>query len=209
MGNIQSQIEERWNWITHGVGFILSIIGFFILLNSNSNKTLYSTFVIIIYTSSLLILYFASTAYHYTSDATLKRKFRVLDHISIYLLISGTYSPVTLISLIDSKGISLFIIVWSLAVIGTILKIFFTGRFDVLSVILYLIMGWLIVLDIDTLSNVVGDEGITYLMLGGAAYTIGIVFYALKQIPFGHVIWHLFVLAGSIFHYMFILRYVI
>ncbi|WP_282090274.1 PAQR family membrane homeostasis protein TrhA [Aquimarina algiphila] len=209
MRNIQSQIEERWNWITHGVGFILSIIGFFILLNSNSNKTLYSTFVIIIYTSSLLILYFASTAYHYTSDATLKRKFRVLDHISIYLLISGTYSPVTLISLIDSKGISLFIIVWSLAVIGTILKIFFTGRFDVLSVILYLIMGWLIVLDIDTLSNVVGDEGITYLMLGGAAYTIGIVFYALKQIPFGHVIWHLFVLAGSIFHYMFILRYVI
>ncbi|WP_271784401.1 PAQR family membrane homeostasis protein TrhA [Aquimarina algiphila] len=206
---IQSQIEERWNWITHGVGFILSIIGFFILLNSNSNKTLYSTFVIIIYTSSLLILYFASTAYHYTSDATLKRKFRVLDHISIYLLISGTYSPVTLISLIDSKGISLFIIVWSLAVIGTILKIFFTGRFDVLSVILYLIMGWLIILDIDTLSNVVGDEGITYLMLGGAAYTIGIVFYALKQIPFGHVIWHLFVLAGSIFHYMFILRYVI
>ncbi|WP_282081393.1 PAQR family membrane homeostasis protein TrhA [Aquimarina algiphila] len=209
MRNIQSQIEERWNWITHGVGFILSIIGFFILLNSNSNKTLYSTFVIIIYTSSLLILYFASTAYHYTSDATLKRKFRVLDHISIYLLISGTYSPVTLISLIDSKGISLFIIVWSLAVIGTILKIFFTGRFDVLSVILYLIMGWLIILDIDTLSNVVGDEGITYLMLGGAAYTIGIVFYALKQIPFGHVIWHLFVLAGSIFHYMFILRYVI
>ncbi|TSE08560.1 PAQR family membrane homeostasis protein TrhA [Aquimarina algiphila] len=209
MRNIQSQIEERWNWITHGVGFILSIIGFFILLNSNSNKTLYSTFVIIIYTSSLLILYFASTAYHYTSDATLKRKFRVLDHISIYLLISGTYSPVTLISLIDSKGISLFIIVWSLAVIGTILKIFSTGRFDVLSVILYLIMGWLIVLDIDTLSNVVGDEGITYLMLGGAAYTIGIVFYALKQIPFGHVIWHLFVLAGSIFHYMFILRYVI
>ncbi|WP_271768186.1 PAQR family membrane homeostasis protein TrhA [Aquimarina algiphila] len=206
---IQSQIEERWNWITHGVGFILSIISFFILLNSNSNKTLYSTFVIIIYTSSLLILYFASTAYHYTSDTTLKRKFRVLDHISIYLLISGTYSPVTLISLIDSKGISLFIIVWSLAVIGTILKIFFTGRFDVLSVILYLIMGWLIILDIDTLSNVVGDEGITYLMLGGAAYTIGIVFYALKQIPFGHVIWHLFVLAGSIFHYMFILRYVI
>ncbi len=206
---IQSHIEERWNWITHGFGFLLSIPGFFILLISDSNKTQYSGFSIILYTSSLLILYFASTAYHYSSQIELKKRFRIMDHVSIYLLIAGTYSPVTLIALIDSKGILLFTLVWSFAILGSVLKLFYTGRFEVLSIVLYLVMGWLIVLDINKLTSTVNSKGINYLMLGGLAYTVGIIFYALKKVPFSHVIWHLFVLAGSICHYLFIYKYII
>ncbi|WP_378175898.1 hemolysin III family protein [Aquimarina sp. SS2-1] len=206
---IQTSIEERWNWLTHGFGFILSLIGLFWLLFHNNYKTSFSTFAIVLYAVSLLILYFASSAYHYTNDILLKKRFRVMDHISIYLLIAGTYTPVTLIGLIDSKGWLLFILVWSLGVFGSILKIFFTGRFEIISVILYLIMGWLIVLDISALTDVVGENGIIYLMLGGLAYTLGIIFYAFNKLNFNHVIWHLFVLAGSVFHYIFILKYII
>ncbi len=206
---IQTPIEERWNWLTHGLGFISSFIGLFVLLTNDSQLTRYSTFTIVLYSLSLMILYFASTAYHYTSNEKLKRRFRILDHISIYLLIAGTYSPVTLITLLSGKGWLLFILVWSIAGIGTILKLFFTGRFEILSLILYVVMGWLIVLDIANLMDKVGQEGITFLILGGAAYTFGIVFYAMRRLKFNHVIWHLFVLAGSVFHYIFILKFVI
>ncbi len=206
---IQTPTEERWNYLTHGLGFILSFIGMFFLLTNDSQLTRYSTFTIVLYSLSLMILYFASTAYHYTSNEKLKRRFRIMDHISIYLLIAGTYSPVTLITLLSGKGSLLFILVWAIAVIGTILKLFFTGRFEIMSLVLYLVMGWLIVLDIANLMDKVGQEGITFLLLGGAAYTFGIVFYAMKRLKFHHVIWHLFVLAGSIFHYIFTLKFVI
>ncbi|WP_109301307.1 hemolysin III family protein [Aquimarina sp. AU474] len=205
----QSPIEERWNWITHGFGFILSIVGLFLLIIYNSNKTSYGIIGILLYSGSLLFLYFASTAYHYSSNVSLKRKFRIMDHIGIYLLIAGTYAPVTLITLIHSKGVLLFILVWSFALIGSVLKLFFTGKFEIVSIILYLLMGWLIMLDIQTLSDIVGSAAINYLMLGGGAYTVGIIFYALKRMPFAHVIWHLFVLAGSIFHFLFILKFII
>lgn len=207
--NIQAPIEERWNWITHGLGFILSIIGLFLLINNDSHQTEFSTVSVVLYGFSMITLYFASTSYHYTSNIELKRKFRILDHIGIYLLIAGTYSPVTLITLVDSKGLLLFVLVWSLAIIGSILKLFFTGRFQFFSIILYLVMGWLIMLDIDVLSDKIGEAGINYLMYGGLAYTIGIIFYALKKIPFTHVIWHVFVLAGSLFHFLLILNYII
>ncbi len=206
---MQSPIEERWNWLTHGLGLILSIVGFFLLIFYNTHKTVYSTFSIILYSISLLVLYFASTAYHYTSNAELKKKFRIMDHIGIYLLIAGTYAPVTLVTLFASKGKLLFFLVWGFALFGSIMKLFFTGRFQFLSVLLYLIMGWLIMLDIDYLTKVVEEEGMMYLMLGGAAYTFGIVFYALKKVSFSHVIWHLFVLAGSIFHFLFIFYFII
>lgn len=132
-----------------------------------------------------------------------------MDHIGIYLLIAGTYAPVTLVTLLASKGKLLFFLVWGFALFGSIMKLFFTGRFQFLSVLLYLIMGWLIMLDIDYLTKVVGEEGMMYLMLGGAAYTFGIVFYALKKVSFSHVIWHLFVLAGSIFHFLFVFYFII
>lgn len=206
---IQSPVEERWNWLTHGMGFILFFVGFFVLLANDHHITSYSTIAITIYSFSLLLLYFASTAYHYTENQLLKKRFRVLDHISIYFLIAGTYTPVTLISLIGSKGWLLFSLVWSITILGTILKLFFTGRFEVFSLVLYLVMGWLIMLDINYLSDQVGDKGMMLLMLGGAAYTLGIVFYVMRKLKFHHVIWHIFVLAGSVFHYLFILLTVI
>ncbi|WP_405206060.1 hemolysin III family protein [Aquimarina sp. LLG6339-5] len=206
---IQSATEERWNWLTHAVGFIFSFSGMILLLFNNTYKTSYSTFSVLIYSIALMILYFSSSAYHYTNDIILKNRFRVLDHISIYLLIAGTYTPITLIALLNSKGLLLFTLVWSLAGFGAILKLFFTGRFEIISVMLYLVMGWLIVFDISTLTNIVGSTGIAYLIYGGLAYTVGIFFYAFKKLYFNHVIWHLFVLAGSVFHYIFILRYVI
>ncbi len=206
---IQSPIEERWNWLTHGFGFVLSIFGLYALMVNVPKQSRYGLLSLLLYGISLLILYFASTAYHFSQDPVIKRKFRILDHISIYLLIAGTYSPVTLIALLDSKGWFLFVLVWGIAIIGTILKLFFTGRFEIVSVVLYIIMGWLIVMDMKALTTKVGSEGIMYLTLGGLFYTVGIIFYAMKKLPFSHVIWHLFVLGGSIFHFLFVLKYII
>ncbi|MBP2832817.1 hemolysin III family protein [Aquimarina sp. U1-2] len=205
----QTPIEERWNWITHGLGLVLSIIGLFILLSKNSQLTQYSTLSIYMYSFSLMMLYFASTAYHYISNVKLKRKFRIWDHISIYFLIAGTYTPVSLVTLIHGKGWLLFFTVWAIAGIGTLLKLFFTGKYEFISLLLYVLMGWLIVLDLHNLKDKVGSEGTLMLLYGGAAYTFGILFYVMKRLKFHHAIWHVFVLAGSIFHYVFILNYVI
>ncbi len=204
-----SAVEEKWNWITHAIGIVLSIIGGWILIIENTQKTQYSSVAILIYSVSLFILYLASTLYHYYDNLEVKKKLRIFDHVSIYILIAGTYTPVSLISLLSSKGCLLFIIVWSITFAGTILKLFFTGKFETVSLILYLVMGWLIMIDIDSLINVVGNDGILHLILGGAAYTSGIIFYVFKKLKFNHVIWHVFVLAGSFFHYIFILKYVI
>lgn len=202
-------IDEKWNTITHGIGFLLSVFGFVYILFLIRDKELLTSISLIVYTLSISTLYLASTLYHYAIDEKKKSFYRKLDHISIYLLIAGTYTPVTLIALINSKGILLFTIVWSLAIIGTVLKIFFTGKFEVISVMLYLLMGWAVVIDFESLKQSVSNGGLNYLFYGGAAYTLGIVFYAIEKIPFNHVIWHLFVLAGSIFHYYFIIKYIV
>jgi len=200
----QSEKEEFYNWITHGIGFALSLLGFVLLIIFEQQKSIWGLLGISLYGISLVLLYFASTIYHYERKGKRKNRYRILDHISIYVLIAGTYSPLVLITLEDSLGWLLFWIVWGIALIGTILKIFFTGKFEVLSVILYLIMGWLIVLDINTLIKTIDFTGLLLLFLGGLSYTIGIFFYLRHKVPFNHFIWHLFVLAGSIFHYLFI-----
>jgi len=201
--------EEFWNTITHSFGFVLSLLGFILLLiyvDKNSPQAIFGT---ILYGSSLGILYLVSSLYHYSKNEKRKRILQTLDHISIYLLIAGTYSPVVLITLPQSNGWILFWIVWTIAALGTILKIFYTGRFEVLSLLLYLIMGWLIIFDFDALQQNVDQTGIILLILGGVAYTVGIVFYVLQKMKYNHVIWHLFVLAGSIFHFLFIFLKVI
>ncbi|GAA0724253.1 hemolysin III family protein [Aquimarina litoralis] len=205
----QSDLEERWNWLSHGLGFIMAILGLFVLIYYDNSKTQFSRFSIYLYGISLIVLYFSSALYHYITDLNLKNKLRVMDHIGIYLLIAGTYTPVTLIALISSKGWLLFILVWSLAVLGSILKLFFTGKYEVVSVLLYLLMGWLIVIDFSQLTEIVGKNGVMYLIYGGLAYTVGIIFYAVKKLNYNHVIWHFFVLAGSVFHFMFIWKFVI
>ena len=200
----QTHKEEVLNAITHGIGFLLSLVGFALLLAFHTYDTTRGLVAVILYGVSLSMLYFVSSMYHYEKNDSRKRLFRKLDHISIYVLIAGTYSPVVLIVLEDSLGWTLFWLVWSIAIVGTILKVFFTGRFETISLILYLFMGWLIVFDLQALLEKVDTVGVLLLAGGGAAYTIGIIFYVLDRLKYGHVIWHLFVLLGSFLHYLFV-----
>ena len=206
---IQSPFEERLNAITHAIGAFFGIVALVLLIVYNTQKSDWSLFSVIVYGISIIILFTASTFYHAVKGEKRKHYFRIVDHISIYFLIAGTYTPVCLISLEQSLGWTLFFVVWGIAVFGVILKLFFTGRFEIFSTLLYLVMGWLIVFDFPNLSDTVGDGGVLFLFAGGLAYTVGIVFYAIHKIPFNHVIWHLFVLAGAICHFFMIFLYVI
>lgn len=206
---IQSPFEERLNAITHAIGALFGIVALVLLIVYNTQKSDWSLFSVIVYGISIIILFTASTFYHAVKGEKRKHYFRIVDHISIYFLIAGTYTPVCLISLEQSLGWTLFFVVWGIAVFGVILKLFFTGRFEIFSTLLYLVMGWLIVFDFPNLSDTVGDGGVLFLFAGGLAYTVGIVFYAIHKIPFNHVIWHLFVLAGAICHFFMIFLYVI
>lgn len=206
---LQTRREEQLNAATHGLGALLGVAGFILLLIFNTNKTTYSLFSVIVYGLSIIILFSASTLYHSVKSETKKHYFRIIDHISIYLLIAGTYTPVLLITLEQSKGWTLFWVVWGIALFGVILKLFFTGKFEIFSTSLYLFMGWLIAFDFGALLNLMPANGVIFLIVGGLAYTVGIVFYAIQRIPFNHVIWHLFVLAGAIFHYFMIFFFVI
>lgn len=206
---IQTHFEEKLNAFSHGFGILFGILGLIALLLNNSNKTEWSLLSILVYGFSFIILFTASTLYHAVSHEKQKRRFRILDHISIYFLIAGTYTPVCLITLENSLGWELFFTVWGIAAFGVVLKLFFTGRFEIFSTLLYLVMGWLIVFDFSNLSNAIGSNGILLLFAGGLAYTLGIVFYAIQSIKYNHVIWHFFVLAGAIFHFFMILWHVI
>ncbi|WP_297702676.1 hemolysin III family protein [uncultured Eudoraea sp.] len=196
--------EEKLNAISHAIGIMLGILGFYLLLKFNANRTEYATISVIIYSTSIILLFSASTLYHYISTQSVKMKLRVLDHICIYYLIAGTYTPVALITLEEGNGWLIFYTVWGIALGGTILKLFFTGKFEIFSLLLYLFMGWLIVFDLQNLLSNTSKTGLYLLMLGGAFYTIGIFFYAFKRIPHNHLIWHFLVLAGAISHWLYI-----
>ncbi len=205
----QVAYEEKLNAFTHAIGALFGIVALVFLIVFNSNKTPWSLFSVIIYGISIIVLFTASTLYHSVKNEQKKHYFRIVDHISIYLLIAGTYTPILLITLVESNGWTLFWIVWGIAVFGVVLKLFFTGHFELFSTLLYLVMGWLIVFDFSNLSENIGSNGILFLFAGGLSYTVGIIFYAIQKIPFNHVIWHLFVLAGAIFHFFMIFFYVI
>lgn len=205
----QTKFEEQLNALSHGFGALLGILGLVLLIVNNTNKTEWSLFSVIVYGLSIIILFTASTLYHAMKGEKRKHYFRIVDHISIYFLIAGTYTPVLLITLEQSLGWPLFWTVWGIAAFGVILKLFFTGRFEIFSTSLYLIMGWLIVFDYTNLSEAIGSDGILWLFAGGLFYTVGIIFYAFQRIPYNHVIWHFFVLAGAISHFFMIFYYVI
>lgn len=206
---IQTKQEEFYNALTHGIGAVLGILGLILLLVSNINKTSWSTFSVVVYGLSIIILFTASTLYHSVNNKQQKHYFRIIDHICIYLLIAGTYTPICLILLHESLGWTLFYAVWGIAVFGTVLKLFFTGRFNVFSTLLYLAMGWLIVFDYSNTTALLGTNGVQLLLSGSVFYTVGIVFYAIEKIPYNHVIWHLFVLAGAICHFLMIFWHVV
>ena len=185
---------------------MLAAIGGILLFENDLGAIPFMKGGITVYVVSLLLLFTASTIYHAVENPKLKKKLRILDHISIYYLIAGTYTPVCLSILLPSKGWLLFYLVWGIALFGTVLKIFFTGRFEVFSLVLYGVMGWLIVIDLPYLLEHMSSSGLLYLAAGGAFYTIGILFYAVKKIPYNHLIWHFFVLGGAIAHWFLVLK---
>tara|TARA_B110000503_G_scaffold15854_1_gene22396 strand:- start:1887 stop:2510 length:624 start_codon:yes stop_codon:yes gene_type:complete len=205
----ETKEEEFWNTLTHFIGLILSIVGLPILLFYNQNLTDYSFESILFFEFGMICLYTASTLYHYTTDINLKRKFRIFDHVSIFYLIAGSYGPICLITLYNDSGIQIFSGVLIIALIGTLFKLFFTGRFEKLSLALYLAMGWLVILDFNSVLNSLDLNAIFLLVLSGLFYSFGIIFYRLDKMKYSHAIWHLFVLGGTTTHYFLVLFYII
>ncbi|WP_194852014.1 PAQR family membrane homeostasis protein TrhA [Nonlabens antarcticus] len=201
MARAQTALEERWNVITHGFGFLVFLIASYFLLKQAVESTAqYALIAIIIYCISQLFLYAASTSYHYAKPEKIKWALRKMDHISIYFSIAATYTPVCLISLEDSSGWTILAVVWGIALFGTVWKLFFTGKFEAFSSVLYLVMGYMVVLDLDSLLAAFNNAELGWLIAGGVFFSLGIIFYSWSRLYFNHVIWHLFVLGGSLSH---------
>src|SRR5829696_2025585 len=202
--------EEIAHSAIHGLGILLSIVGLAALvLVARRTGDPSHVLACSVYGATLILLYLASTLYHSIPFSRAKRMLRVLDHSAIYLLIAGTYTPFTLISLRGRWGWTLFGLVWGMAVLGIALKVAAIERFRWLSIVLYLVMGWLVLIAIEPLMLAVAPGGVRLLLLGGVAYTLGIIFYLWRRLPYHHAVWHVFVLAGSVFHFFAVLLYVV
>jgi hemolysin III len=208
--NIYSEKEERLNVLTHGFGLLLSVLAL-IFLVIKSLKSENTTVIVssIIYGLSLIILYAASTFYHASKDPDKRYKLNIFDHASIYVLIAGTYTPFTLVTLEGWIGWTIFGVSWGIALIGVILKLFYTGKYDKISTIAYVLMGWLIVFAIKPLTASLSAEGLYWLFAGGIFYTVGAVLYSIEKIKYNHAIFHIFVLAGSFSHFMAVYYHVL
>lgn len=199
--------KEIANAVTHGIGFLLCLVGVPIALalavKTGSMKAIWST---AIYSYCLMMVYLCSTLYHSFSHPLTKRVLRAFDHIAIYFLIAGSYTPFMLFYFNDTKGHLALVGVWVLVAIGTVFKIFYTGRWDGISTAIYLGMGWMILLFANRLLTDVPHGVLVWLAFGGACYTFGIIFYAWKKYTYHHAIWHIFVLLGSLGHYMAVIK---
>lgn len=205
-----SPIEEKINIISHAIGFILSIVALVLLVtHAILLGDVWQIVSFSIFGASLIILYAASTFYHSAKKSELRNRLKIMDHASIYVLIAGTYTPFTLVTLKGTIGWVLFGISWGLAVTGIILKLFFTGKYDLISTIMYVLIGWVIVFAIKPLIYNLTLEGLLWLFAGGISYTIGAIIYSIKKIKFNHAIFHMFVLFGSFCHFMSVFFYVL
>ncbi len=205
-----SPIEEKINIISHAVGFILSIAALvFLVMHANLHGDVWHIVSFGIFGASLIILYAASTFYHSAKKPELRIRLKIIDHSSIYVLIAGTYTPFTLVTLHGTIGWVIFGASWGLALTGIILKLFFTGKYNFISTIMYVSMGWVIVFAIKPLINNLPLEGLLWLFAGGISYTIGAILYSIKRIKFNHAIFHMFVLIGSFCHFMSVFFYVL
>jgi len=190
------------NAITHGIGVGLAIAALVILVVYAARIS--DTWKVVsfsIYGATMIILFLSSTLYHSFPQPYLKRFFRILDHSSIFLLIAGTYTPVTIGSMRGGWGWTLFGVIWGLTIVGIVLKIFAMSKLKWLSIVVYLMMGWIILIAIKPLIAVVTTKFLIWILAGGLAYSLGIIFYVARKLPFHHAVWHLFVLAGSICHF--------
>ncbi len=204
------QIEELVNALTHGTGALLSAAGLGVLVVM---ACLHGTALHIvscsIYGATLVLLYTASTLYHSVRSPRLKHAFKIVDHSCIYLLIAGTYTPFTLVTLQGGWGWTLFGLVWVLAAAGIVFQLFFVHRFKILATAAYILMGWLAVFAVKPLLDALPAGGFAWLLAGGIVYTVGALFYLLKRLPYNHAIWHFFVLGGSACHYVAVVLYVV
>ena len=202
--------EEIANAVTHGIGALLSIVGLVLmLLVSTEFSDPYKIVSASVYGASLILLFLISTLYHSFQHPTLRQTFNLLDHCAIYLLIAGTYTPFLLVSLKGPWGWSLLGVIWGLALAGIAFKIFFKHRFPKLSLAAYILMGWIVIIAIGEMIAKVPTGGLVLLVAGGVTYTLGAIFYAIDRIPYNHAIWHVFVLGGSICHFLSIYLYVL
>jgi len=205
-----SPLEESLNISSHALGLVLSVAALvFLVIRANQYGDVWHVVSFSIFGASLIALYAASTIYHSAKDTNLRARLRIVDHATIYILIAGTYTPFTLVTLNGTAGWVIFGVSWGMAVTGTILKLFFTGRFEIVSTLMYLFMGWLIVFALDPLVENLSEDGIFWLVLGGVSYTVGAILYAIKRIKFNHAIFHVFVLIGSICHFISVYFYVL
>ncbi len=206
----QIKLEESLNSYSHGLTAVASIIGFVFLTKlSLQNPKEWELFSAIVYGLSLILLYSFSALYHDEKNEKRKRFFKILDHSGIFLLIAGSYTPILLLSIGGKIGWVYFIGQWTMAGIGIILKLFYAGKFKGISTAIYALMGWSIVLKLDLLRASIPEPALHLLALSGLAYTVGIIFYSLdSKIKYGHFIWHLFVMAGSGFHYYLLITYI-
>ena len=201
--------EEKLNAWSHGLGVGLGITALVLMLLGVDQTNPFGLFSVIVYGLSIILLFLASTCYHAITSSKRKHYFRVADHISIYLLIAGTYTPVLLIAIPNGLGWTLFWVVWGIAAFGLVLKLFFTGRFERFSTFLYLAMGWLAIIPYTELTTALDAKALALMIGGGAAYTVGVLFYTIEKIPYNHFIWHLFVLGGASCHFFMVYLYVI
>jgi len=209
--NIQfySPTEEKLNIWSHAFGIFLSIIALVLLIiKAVQQDNIWMMISFPIFGVSLILLYLASTLYHASKEPQKRFKLKVFDHAAIYVLIAGSYTPFTLVSLNGETGWLIFSMVWVMAFTGIILKLFFTGKFKIVSTAMYVLMGWLIVFYFQDLTAHLHEKGVFYLILGGILYTIGAILYSIKKIKFNHAIFHFFVLAGSFCHFLSIYLYV-
>jgi len=206
----RKQLEEMLNAATHGFGAILSMSGLVVLIvSANLYGNIWHRLSFSIYGISLLLMYMASTLYHSFKNEKLKHIFKICDHASIYLLIAGTYTPFTLVLFQGTLGWSIFGIIWGLALLGIAQQIFFVDRFNIFSTLCYIIMGWFIIIFIKPLVTSMPFAGFCWLVAGGLLYTVGAGIYLCRQLPFNHTVWHLFVLGGSLCHFITILCFVL
>ena len=202
-------LEEKINFVSHALGALLAIIAGVLLIYKGSYLPLGQWFGLWIYAISLVLLFTASSLYHYSESPERRSWFKKLDHTAIYYLIAGTYTPFLSIAIPTAKAQYLLVALWIIALIGTLFKLVFIHHFQKISLFAYLVMGWLALLVIDDMKTYLSDQSLSLLIIGGLSYTIGALFYALKKVRYTHAIWHIFVLIGAGSHFLSIYLYVI
>ncbi|MET2986608.1 PAQR family membrane homeostasis protein TrhA [Aureibaculum conchae] len=202
--------EEKLNVITHAIGLVLSIVALVLLIiHANKHGTARHIVSFTIFGASLILLYSASTFYHYAQQPKLRKKLNILDHAAIYVLIAGTYTPFTLVTLKGALGWTIFGITWGIALVGIFFKLFYTGRFDKISTAAYVAMGWIIIVAVKPLLENLHINGLYWILVGGIFYTVGAILYSIPRIKYNHTIFHVFVLLGSFSHFMAVYFYVL